>query len=110
MRGNKMNHLENGTVAVGAPGSKMRERAELEDQALGIIRKAYREQPNLVTLAMSEDRNCIGAWSESLGTFVMVAAKTITGPWVSCEYELLVNGKRLEHNWQAFPREAVSHV
>ena len=30
-----MNHLENGTVAVGAPGSEMRRKAEIEDDRRG---------------------------------------------------------------------------
>jgi len=29
-----MNHLPNGTVAVGAPGSEVRKQAEIEDKAL----------------------------------------------------------------------------
>jgi hypothetical protein len=32
-----MNHLPNGTIAVGAPGSKAREAAELEDLLRGIV-------------------------------------------------------------------------
>jgi hypothetical protein len=99
-----MNHLPNGVVAVGAPGSVMRARAEQEDTALGIIRKAYREQETLPTLAINQDANCIGAWDTALNRFVVVACYSISEVWVSMPYELLVNGKHLPQTWKEVPR------
>lgn len=102
-----MNHLPNGTVAVGAPGSQMRAKAEQEDAAIGIIRRAYQEQSELPTLAINENADCIGAWDKNQERFVAVAAYAITGQWVSMPYELLVNGKRIAHVWKPMPRESV---
>jgi hypothetical protein len=70
-----------------------------------IIRKAYETQPHL-RLAVNREENCIGSWSESAGRFVVVACKTIfpNDPWVEMPYELLINGKRIEHEWTEVPR------
>lgn len=40
-----MNHLPNGTIAVGAPGSAARKRAEAEDQKIGFEKFAERINP-----------------------------------------------------------------
>jgi hypothetical protein len=58
-------------------------------ELLAIARK---EKPN-VRYAASQDGGAIGGWDEKLGRFVMVAAKVITGEWLSCKYELLCNGE-----------------
>jgi hypothetical protein len=57
-------------------------------ELLAIARK---EKPG-VRYAASKDGNAIGGWDDSLGRFVMVASKTITGEWLLCPYELLING------------------
>lgn len=81
---------------------------ELTEAALVIIRKAYQRQPELPTLAISQDGSAIGAWSKEQERFVMVAGHTITGQWVSMPYELLVNGQRIEHGWTPYARETVN--
>jgi len=78
------------------------------EQALTIIRRAYREQPQLPTLAINAEANAIAAWDKNLQRFVMVAAYAITGQWVSMPYELLVNGQRIPNEWTEYPREAVN--
>lgn len=80
-------------------------RQQLEDAALAIIRRAYAEQPELHTLAINADCTAIGSWSKTLGRFVMVAGYTITGQWVSMEYELLINGKHLPQTWTPHTRD-----
>lgn len=81
-------------------------------ELLAIARKG---RPN-VKYAILRDHSMIGAWAESLGRYVAVASATITGQWVSMEYELLVNGElpygpadwyegpeRLEHDCDQTP-------
>lgn len=71
--------------------------------AVEIILRAYQTQPR-IRLAINDDANAIGSWSDELQRFVMVAALTITGPWVEMPYELLINGKRLPNNWTEVTR------
>ncbi len=65
-------------------------------QELLAIAKEGRPEVKYVT---NDKGDCIGAWSEKLGRYCVVAAKSITGEWVNMPYELLVNGKLLIEEW-----------
>jgi hypothetical protein len=63
-----------------------------------VIEQAYREQPHL-KLATTAAENVIGAWSNELGRYVIVASLALTGEWVSMPYEILINGVAPVREW-----------
>ncbi len=70
--------------------------------ALDVIHQAYKEQPNL-RLAVNSNRTLIGAWDAQQSRYALVAALLITGGWVSCSYEILVNGQPICADWREVP-------
>ena len=77
--------------------------------ALHVIDQAYKEQPNL-RLAMNANRTLIGAWDARQSRFVPIAALLITGGWVSCSYEILVNGQPICSDWHEIPTSCQQRV
>ena len=70
--------------------------------ALDVIHQAYKDQPDL-RLAVNANQTLIGAWDAQQGRFVPIAGLLITGGWVSCPYEVLVNGKPMCAEWHEIP-------
>jgi hypothetical protein len=56
-----------------------------------IVENARKAKPH-VRYAAHKDGGAVAGWAESLGRFVIVASRAITGEWVSMPYELLING------------------
>jgi hypothetical protein len=53
-----MNHLRNGSIAVGAPGSPARIAAEAADNALGLARQRRAEHKASCQMRVDECRRC----------------------------------------------------
>jgi hypothetical protein len=49
--------------------------------------------------AYSQKTASIGVWNPTLNKFQVCVSYAITGEWVFVEFECLVNGKRIEHEW-----------
>jgi hypothetical protein len=71
--------------------------------ATEVIARAYSEQPN-IRLAVTPSGDVIGAWSNQLQRWVIVASLTLTGQWVSMEYEILINGVAPSRDWSEVSR------
>lgn len=56
-----------------------------------LLESARRKNPH-VRYALHRNGNYIGAYDPKLGRFVTVAAKLATGEWISCHWEVLVDG------------------
>jgi hypothetical protein len=70
--------------------------------ALDVIHQAYKERPDL-RLAVNSSQTLIGAWDQNQHRFVLAAALLITGGWVSCSYDILVNGRPICADWHEIP-------
>jgi hypothetical protein len=57
-----------------------------------LLEIARKGRPN-VRYEMHRNGSMIGAWSETLGRFVIVAARTLDDHWCDMPCELLVNGQ-----------------
>lgn len=61
--------------------------------------QAIEGRPNVRYAYDAKSDAAVGAWVESMGRWVMVAGRLITGEWASMPYELLVNGEPVPHSW-----------
>lgn len=59
---------------------------------------ARRDRPT-VRYALNATHDAIGAWDDSLGRFVRVAGKLLTGEWASLRVELLIDGEPVPTTW-----------
>jgi hypothetical protein len=69
-------------------------------QAHQIIRESVIPCNRGRRFAYSQKTACIGVRNEERGKFQTCVSHAITGQWVYVPYELLVNGKPIEHDWQ----------
>jgi hypothetical protein len=56
--------------------------------------------------AVSAKGDGVAMFCESIDRFHAIAENTITGQWVRTEFECLVNGQRIERNWQELDAKA----
>jgi hypothetical protein len=74
----------------------MRGKGNMTAQELLEIAREGRPSVKYVT---NDKQDCIGAWSESLGRYVIVAGLMLDGMWAHMPVELLINGKPCERVW-----------
>ena len=67
--------------------------------AIEVARQVQANNPNL-RLAISKNGSCVGAWSEDAGRYVAVIQSAINDMWVRMPYEIAINGKLPEYDWQ----------
>ncbi len=69
-------------------------------QAETIIRHNLIPKNPGMRFAYSQKTASIGVWNPELGKFQVCVSYAITGQWVFVEFECLINGKPIEHEWR----------
>lgn len=69
--------------------------------ASNIIKLAISQHPNS-RFAVHYSGLSVAGWDSTLGRWVPIAGKTITGKWCAMPYELMANGKPLhkQEDWR----------